>query len=79
MRTWSHITLPHDEAEAEPDDLRTGVSAKPITTTDLDQLDAAPPMRALDTIDQLDQRDAPSRPVRTTPLTAEDLDRIDAE
>jgi len=38
-RGWGEITVPVDTAEAGPDDLRTGVAAKPITTRDLDQLD----------------------------------------
>lgn len=38
-RGWNEIRVPVETAEAGPDDLRTGVSAKPITATDLDQLD----------------------------------------
>jgi len=40
VRTWSEISVPIDTTDATPDDLRTGVSAKPITTTDLDLLDS---------------------------------------
>ena len=40
FRGWSEIRVPLEKTEATPDDLRTGVAAKPITATDLDQLDA---------------------------------------
>lgn len=40
VRTWSEIDVPGDTTDASPDDLRTGVSAKPITTNDLDLLDS---------------------------------------
>jgi hypothetical protein len=40
VRTWAVISVPIETHEATPDDLRTGVSAKPITTTDLDLLDS---------------------------------------
>lgn len=39
-RGWNEIRVPVDTAEAGPEDLRTGVAAKPITATDLDQLDS---------------------------------------
>lgn len=39
-RGWNEIRVPVETAEAGPDDLRTGVAAKPITATDLDQLDS---------------------------------------
>jgi hypothetical protein len=39
MRAWSSIDVPIDRSDASPDDLRTGVAAKPITTNDLDHLD----------------------------------------
>lgn len=39
-RAWSVIDVPNDQTDASPDDLRTGVSAKPITTSDLDLLDS---------------------------------------
>jgi hypothetical protein len=39
FRGWSEIHVPVDTADAHPDDLRTGVAAKPITPHDLDGLD----------------------------------------
>lgn len=39
-RTWSVIDVPNDHTDASPDDLRTGVSAKPITTSEIDLLDS---------------------------------------
>lgn len=37
---WQEISLPMTEGpDAEPEDLRTGLSSRPITTADLDQLD----------------------------------------
>lgn len=38
-RGWSEIHVPVETTEAEPDDLRTGVAARPITANDLDLLD----------------------------------------
>lgn len=40
LRTWQAIAVPTDHTEASPDDLRTGVAAKPITARDLDRLDS---------------------------------------
>lgn len=40
QRMWYEISLPMTEGpDAEPEDLRTGLSSKPITADELDQLD----------------------------------------
>lgn len=39
LRRWGTIDVPFDSSEAAPDDLRTGVAGRPITSGDLDQLD----------------------------------------
>lgn len=41
FRGWSEIHVPVESAEAGPDDLRTGIVARPITASDLDRLDTA--------------------------------------
>jgi hypothetical protein len=39
-RSWELISLPMTEGpDAEPEDLRTGLSSRPITVADLDRLD----------------------------------------
>lgn len=40
-RVWNEIHVPLETTVADPDDLRTGVAAKPITPSELDQLDRA--------------------------------------
>jgi hypothetical protein len=40
-RGWGEIHVPIDHTDADPDDLRTGVSAEPIAQSDLDRLDHA--------------------------------------
>lgn len=42
-RRWRDVTLHEGHAPVRPDDLRTGRAGRPVSPTELEQLDAAPP------------------------------------
>ena len=41
-RRWRAVVVREEQAPVHPDDLRTGREATPITSSDLDRLDASP-------------------------------------